>query len=117
MKKGANAVYQWKKVPIAKYLPPGTKRCSRTLSKKMAAQPYTLSRPDQFRSPSPPAISSSAYTRAFEEVKTYGRYESKLRTLNQTHLAMWWKDFVENSHNRLARRLVVREDLGLWAGA
>lgn len=30
---------------------------------------------------------------------------------------MWWKDFVENSHNRLARRLVDDEGLGLWAAS
>ncbi len=27
---------------------------------------------------------------------------------------MWWKDFVENSHNRLARQLIEKEQLNLW---
>ena len=30
---------------------------------------------------------------------------------------MWWKDFVENSHNRLARKLVIKENLNLWESA
>lgn len=81
------------------------------------AKPFLLTSPDQFRSPPPPAISSDAYTQAFNEVKTYGSFDSKVRTADQSHLAMWWKDFVENSHNRLARQLVVRESLDLWAAA
>jgi hypothetical protein len=30
---------------------------------------------------------------------------------------MWWKDFVENSHNRLARELIKKEALNLWQAA
>lgn len=82
-----------------------------------AAQPFLLTSQDQFRSPPPPEIHSEEYTRAFNEVKEYGSYESSVRTKDQTHLAMWWKDFVENSHNRLARDLVVKEDLNLWESA
>jgi hypothetical protein len=39
------------------------------------------------------------------------------RTPEQTHLALWWKDFVENSHNRLARQLAVDEHLDAWSAA
>ncbi len=78
------------------------------------AQPFFLDSPDQFRSPPPPEINSPAYTRAFEEVRVLGCTESTGRTEDQTHYAMWWKDFVENSHNRLARRLVPERNLNLW---
>ncbi len=81
------------------------------------AKPFMLRSQDQFRSPPPPEISSSAYTKAFNEVKEYGSYQSKVRTKDQAHLAMWWKDFVENSHNRLARQLVIRDNLNLWETA
>ncbi len=77
------------------------------------AMPFLLERPDQFRSPPPPAIDSEEYTRAFREVKEVGRFESTTRTADQTHLALWWKDFVEKSHNRLARQL-VDDGLDLW---
>jgi hypothetical protein len=78
------------------------------------AKPFLLPKQDYFRSPPPPEINSDEYTKAFNEVKEVGRFESKTRTKDQSHLAMWWKDFVENSHNRLARHLVEVENLNLW---
>lgn len=75
------------------------------------AQPFTLPAPDYFRSPPPPALDSYEYYEAFEEVKSVGSYQSSRRTHDQTHLAVWWKDFAENSHNRLARSLVDKEAL------
>ncbi|GAB5399276.1 MAG: hypothetical protein Aureis2KO_08610 [Aureisphaera sp.] len=82
-----------------------------------AAHPFMLTSQDQFRSPPPPAITSSDYTQAFNEVKSFGSTESTVRSADQAHLAMWWKDFVENSHNRLARDLLQREKLNLWEAA
>lgn len=81
------------------------------------AKPFMLPSQDYFRSPPPPEINSDEYTKAFDEVKEIGVFESKTRTPDQTHLAMWWKDFVENSHNRLARYLVEKEELNLWDAA
>ncbi|WP_395374238.1 vanadium-dependent haloperoxidase [Marinicella sp. W31] len=78
------------------------------------ALPFVLSKPGHFRVPPPPKIDSKAYAQAFIEVKQYGSHTSSVRTDDQAHLAMWWKDFVENSHNRLARQLVVSENLDLW---
>lgn len=69
------------------------------------AQPFAMSSDSLFTSPAPPAINSTAYTKAFNEVKSAGNLQSQTRTPDQTHLALWWKDFVENSHNRLARQL------------
>lgn len=82
-----------------------------------AAEPFLLLSQDQFRSPPPPDINSDAYSKAFNEVKEYGSTESNMRTDDQAHLAMWWKDFVENSHNRLARDLIKTENLNLWKAA
>lgn len=81
------------------------------------ARPFALLRADQFRVPPPPAIESDEYTAAFDEVKEAGRFQSRTRTTDQTHLAMWWKDFVENSRNRLARDLVTQRQLDLWPAA
>ena len=74
---------------------------------------FALERPDQFRAPPPPEISSEAYTQAFNEVKEVGRFQSMSRTPDQTHIALWWKDFAENSHNRLARDLIAKEGISL----
>jgi hypothetical protein len=80
-----------------------------------AASPFSLDRIDEFRVPPPPATTDSAYTRAFNEVKDVGRFQSQSRTMDQTHLALWWKDFAESAQNRLARDLVTKEDLSLVA--
>ena len=77
------------------------------------ARGFALTTPDEFRAPPPPDIESYAYVRAFDEVKKVGRFQSMVRTADQTHLALWWKDFAENSHNRLARDLIQKEDLSL----
>lgn len=81
------------------------------------AQPFMLNASDQFRSPPPPSINSEGYTAAFNEVKAFGKTDSETRTDDQTHLAMWWKDFVEKSHNKLARELIQKENLNLWETA
>ncbi len=81
------------------------------------ARPFMLPGADHFRSPPPPDIASDAYARAFDEVKTLGKDDSTVRTADQTHLALWWKDFVERSHNRLARELSVAENLAPEAAA
>lgn len=77
------------------------------------ARGFALQSPAQFRVPAPPEISSKAYLQAFNEVKALGRFQSMRRTPDQTHIALWWKDFVESSHNRLARALIRKEGLSL----
>ena len=79
------------------------------------AKGFALTSANQFRSPPPPAIETDEYTQAFNEVKSVGRFQSMSRTPDQAHLALWWKDFAENSHNRLARDLVSKEKLDLFA--
>lgn len=79
------------------------------------ARGFALDSPDQFRAPPPPDIDSDAYTQAYNEVKDIGRFQSMSRTPDQTHVALWWKDFAENSHNRLARDLIAKESLDLAA--
>lgn len=81
------------------------------------AVPFTLGDPADFRAPPPPPIDSEAYAAALAEVRELGALDSATRTADQTHLAMWWKEFVESSHNRLARRLVREEGLDLWRAA
>lgn len=77
------------------------------------AKGFALKSGEQFRSPPPPDIESEAYKKAHDEVREYGRFQSLKRSPDQTHFALWWKDFVENSHNRLGRKLVEKERLNL----
>jgi membrane-associated phospholipid phosphatase len=80
-------------------------------------RPFLIQTPAQFRSPPPPDIASNAYVAAYEEVREAGRFESAARSADQAHLAMWWKEFVEASHNRLARDLSPVSGIDLWQEA
>jgi len=81
------------------------------------ATPFLLDDAAYFRTPPPPPIESDAYTEAFDEVKRVGSATSSVRTTDETHLALWWKDFAENSQNRLARQLVAEDGLDGWEAA
>jgi hypothetical protein len=81
------------------------------------ARPFLLLRADQFRPPPPPSIDSPAYAAAFDEVSRLGRFDSIVRTAEQTHTALWWKDFAESSMNRLGAELAAQKELKLWRAA
>ena len=78
------------------------------------AKTFLLPSSNYFRSPPPPDINSAEYTKAYNEVKEVGATVSDKRTDDQAHFAMWWKEFVEISLNRLADELIVKEQLNLW---
>ena len=78
------------------------------------AKTFLLPSSDYFRSPPPPEINSDSYTKAYNEVKEVGATVSATRTKDQAHYAMWWKEFVEVSLNRLASDLVLKEKIDLW---
>ncbi len=59
----------------------------------------------------PPPVDSPAYAAAWDEVRRLGARVSVARGKDQTHLALWWKDFAERSFNRLARQLAATENL------
>jgi hypothetical protein len=55
--------------------------------------PFVLQSPTQFRSPPPPALTSDAYTRAFNELKRYGGdgiTTPTRRTADQTVSGIYW---------------------------
>src|SRR4051812_46619027 len=49
--------------------------------------PFALSGPAQFRPAAPPAITSQAFTVAYNEVKSLGKIDSTTRTAEQTQIA------------------------------
>jgi hypothetical protein len=58
-----------------------------------AVAPFALSSGAQFRAPPPPAMSSAAYTQAFQEVARYGGdnvHTPSQRTADQTQAAIFW---------------------------
>ncbi|HYE21019.1 MAG TPA: phosphatase PAP2 family protein [Tepidisphaeraceae bacterium] len=57
-----------------------------------AVDPFALAAPDQFRPAPPPAITSRAFARSFDQVKSLGSATSPARTADQTQIALFWAD-------------------------
>jgi len=77
------------------------------------ARPFTLDSVSQFRSPAPPGIKSEVYSKDFEEVKSYGLKNSKVRADDETHYAHWWAEFAEHGWNRIGRLTAAERSLPL----
>jgi PAP2 superfamily len=52
--------------------------------------PFVVTSTSQFRAPPPPAMASSAYTAAYNEVKNLGGVTSPQRTEEQTFIGIFW---------------------------
>ena len=74
-------------------------------------EPFLMESSSQFRSAGPLALTSSAYTAEFNEVKALGRATGSTRTDEQTYIAKWWQSNPVMSWNAVARDLVARNDL------
>jgi PAP2 superfamily protein len=53
--------------------------------------PFALKSGSRFRPPPPPALTSAAYTAAFNEVKDFGELNSTVRTPAETEVAKFWE--------------------------
>jgi hypothetical protein len=83
--------------PTAPATPVGT-RVPRVL-------PLALQSASQFRPNGPPALSSGEYAQDFNEVKDLGRFDSSMRSAEQTALARFWTDSDIPQWNRNLLRL------------
>jgi len=73
-----------------------------------AAMPFALQRAGQFRPGPPPALASSTYTAAFDEVKALGEIGSTTRTAEQTQIAKFWDAPIENYWNEIAQTVALQ---------
>jgi hypothetical protein len=55
-------------------------------------KPFLIPSASMFRTAGPPALTSAAYARDFNEVKLVGSVASNIRTPDQTDAAIWWHD-------------------------
>jgi membrane-associated phospholipid phosphatase len=64
--------------------------------------PFVLTGGDQFRPPAPPALTSSTWAQAINEVQSLGRDTSTTRTADQTTVGKFWAPPIWNTWNEIA---------------
>jgi hypothetical protein len=72
-----------------------------------ALDPFTLTAGTRFRAPPPPALTSERYRRHYNEVKALGRFDSTVRTPEQTDLAYFYTDNFLAQWNRALRAIAT----------
>ena len=76
--------------------------------------PFVLRDPDQFRPAPPPPVTSAAYARALNEVKSLGQDSSTTRTADQTAAAKFWASApIWNTWNQVAQNLAITRHASL----
>ncbi|HSF34344.1 MAG TPA: vanadium-dependent haloperoxidase, partial [Candidatus Tectomicrobia bacterium] len=78
--------------------------------------PFTLLSGSQFWLPGPPALSSEAYARDFNEIKRLGGKVSEARTPEQTEIARFWFEG-PTAWYRIARVVAQERGLDAWDSA
>ena len=80
-------------------------------------RPFLLREGSQFRPGPPPALTSSQYTRDFNEMKEIGSLTSSTRTQDQTNLAQFWVSTAPQNWNPAARQVAIARGLTLSQNA
>jgi hypothetical protein len=76
-------------------------------------KPFVLQRADQFQPAAPPALTSSQYAAAINEVKTLGVAQGSTRTADQTQIGLFWNPAVWATWNRIAETAALERQGGL----
>ena len=83
-----------------------------------AVAPFTMRTPDQFRVTAPPALASTQYAAALNEVKATGsKAADAQRSTDQTQYAAYWYEFSDSGWNRIARGVARTRPQDLWQRA
>ena len=73
-------------------------------------KPFLIKSASTYRTAGPPALTSSGYTKDFNEVKAIGSVNSTTRTTDQTQAAIWWQDR-RLSEWEIKRQIAVNQHL------
>src|SRR5881396_936467 len=68
--------------------------------------PFAMTSHDQFRPGPPPALTSALYAADVNEVKAIGRFDSAIRTTDQTRLALLWQAVGNVNENHAIRPVI-----------
>ena len=79
--------------------------------------PFVLRDGDQFRPAPPPALTSDAYARALNEVKSLGQDRSTTRTADETVIGRFWAPPIWNTWNAIAEDAVLAHHANLEQAA
>src|SRR5246127_3791459 len=79
--------------------------------------PFPLARAGEFRPSPPPQLTSEAYARAFNEVKSLGIVNSTTRTPEQTLIGKFWNGNIQDFWNEIAQTAAVGHHLSLTQSA
>ena len=79
--------------------------------------PFVLDSGSRFRPGPPPAVGSWQYNQALAEVKSLGATNSVTRTVDQTHIAQFYKQDAELTVNEAARELAINKGTSLAENA
>jgi hypothetical protein len=75
--------------------------------------PFVLKSGSQFRPEPPPALTSAAYAKALNEVKSLGQNSSTTRTAEQTIIGKFWGPPIWNTWNVIAENAAVAHHTNL----
>ncbi len=75
--------------------------------------PFVLRSGAQFRPAPPPALTSAAYARALNEVKSLGQDSSTSRTADQTLIGRFWAPPIWNTWNAIAEEAALAHHMNL----
>jgi hypothetical protein len=68
--------------------------------------PFAMTKHNQFRPGPPPALTSALYAADVNEVKAIGRFDSTIRTSDQTQLALLWQAVRPVNENHAIRPII-----------
>jgi len=79
--------------------------------------PFVLDEGSRFRPIPPPAVGSWQYNHALSEVQSIGSVSNNVRTVDQTHIAQFYKQDAELTVNEAARNLALAHNSSLEENA
>ena len=76
-------------------------------------RPFLVPDLDMLQTAGPNPLTSAAYARDFNEVKSLGALDSLTRTPDETDAAIWWQENAFSLYNRILRTIAADRDLSM----